>query len=45
MAIVNAGAIPLYDEISKELLELCEDLIWNKRSDSTERMLEYAQVS
>ncbi|XP_065662214.1 methionine synthase isoform X2 [Hydra vulgaris] len=44
MAIVNAGAIPLYDEIPKELLELCEDLIWNKRSDSTERMLEFAQT-
>uniref|UniRef100_T2M684 Methionine synthase n=1 Tax=Hydra vulgaris TaxID=6087 RepID=T2M684_HYDVU len=44
MAIVNAGAIPLYDEIPKELLELCEDLIWNRRSDSTERMLEFAQT-
>ena len=44
MAIVNAGAIPQYDEIPKKLLSLCEDLIWNKSSDATEKMLEYAQV-
>ena len=44
MAIVNAGALPLYDDIPKNLLELCEDLIWNKRQDATERMLQFAQV-
>ena len=44
MAIVNAGALPLYDDIPKDLLELCEDLIWNKRQDATERMLQFAQV-
>ena len=44
MAIVNAGALPVYDDIPKNLLELCEDLIWNKRPDATERMLDYAQV-
>ena len=44
MAIVNAGALPLYDDIPKDLLELCEDLIWNKRADATERMLQFAQV-
>ena len=44
MAIVNAGSIPLYDDIPKFLLELCEDLIWNKSPDATEKMLEFAQV-
>ena len=29
MGIVNAGALPLYDDIEKELLKLCEDLLWN----------------
>ncbi|XP_065059051.1 methionine synthase-like isoform X2 [Rhopilema esculentum] len=45
MAIVNAGALPLYDDIPKNQLELCEDLIWNKRSDATERMLQFAQTA
>ena len=44
MAIVNAGAIPIYDDIPKDLLKLCEDLIWNKDPDATEKMLAYAQV-
>lgn len=44
MAIVNAGSIPLYDDIPKDLLKLCEDLIWNKSPDATEKMLEFAQV-
>ncbi len=44
MAIVNAKALPVYDDIPKDLLELCEDLIWNKKATATERMLQYAQV-
>lgn len=43
MAIINAGAIPIYDEIPKDLLKLCEDLIWNRDPDTTEKMLVYAQ--
>jgi len=42
MGIVNAGALPVYDDIPKELLELCEDCIFNRRADATERFLEYA---
>ena len=45
MAIVNAGAIPIYDEIPKDLLKLCEDLVFNKIPEATENMLEFAQVS
>lgn len=43
MGIVNAGAMPLYDSIDKELKELCEDVIWNKNSGATEKLLTYAQ--
>ncbi|KAJ7387982.1 hypothetical protein OS493_040625, partial [Desmophyllum pertusum] len=30
MAIVNAGNLPLYDDIEPKLLQLCEDLLWNR---------------
>ena len=43
MGIVNAGQLEVYEEIEPELLELVEDLIFNRRNDATERMLEYAQ--
>jgi 5-methyltetrahydrofolate--homocysteine methyltransferase len=42
MGIVNAGALPVYDEIDPELRELCEDVILNRRPDSTERMVDAA---
>jgi len=42
MGIVNAGALPVYDEIPKPLLKLVEDVILNRRKDSTERLLAYA---
>ncbi len=46
MGIVNAGALPVYDDIPKMLLKLVEDVILNRRKDSTERLLAYAdQVS
>ncbi|XP_016055362.1 PREDICTED: methionine synthase isoform X2 [Miniopterus natalensis] len=44
MAIVNAGNLPVYDDIHKELLQLCEDLIWNKDPQATEKLLHYAQT-
>lgn len=43
MGIVNAGQIDIYDEIPKDLLELVEDVILNRRQDSTERLVEYAE--
>lgn len=45
MGIVNAGSLPVYDDIHKELLQLCENLIWNKDPDATEKLLHYAQVT
>ena len=43
LGIVNAGALPLYDDIESELLNICEEILWNKSSDSTEKMLNYCQ--
>ncbi|KAJ8309214.1 hypothetical protein KUTeg_014088 [Tegillarca granosa] len=43
MGIVNAGCLPVYDEIDPKLLEMCENLLWNKDPDGTEKLLAYAQ--
>ncbi len=43
MGIVNAGALPVYDDIDPELRELAEDVVLNRRADSTERLLEVAE--
>ena len=43
MGIVNAGQIPLYNDIDDRLRELCEACIFNRRSTATEELLEYAQ--
>ena len=43
MAIVNAGQIEIYDDIPKDLLERVEDVILNRRSDATERLLAFAE--
>ncbi|KAM6898711.1 methionine synthase isoform 2-T2 [Lycodopsis pacificus] len=43
MGIVNAGNLPVYDDIDKELLLLCENLIWNRDTEATEKLLVYAQ--
>ncbi len=43
MGIVNAGMIEVYDEIPKELLNLVEDVLLNRRQDSTERLITFAE--
>jgi len=43
MGIVNAGQLAVYDAIDAELREACEDVVLNRRADSTERMLEIAE--
>ncbi|EKX44016.1 hypothetical protein GUITHDRAFT_159764 [Guillardia theta CCMP2712] len=43
MAIVNAGNLPIYDDIESELRNLCEDAILNRSSEATEKMLELAE--
>jgi 5-methyltetrahydrofolate--homocysteine methyltransferase len=42
MGIVNAGQLAVYEDISPELLELVEDVLFNRRGDATERLVEYA---
>jgi 5-methyltetrahydrofolate--homocysteine methyltransferase len=44
MGIVNAGQLAVYDEIPPELREHVEDVLLNRRPDSTERLLEFAQT-
>ncbi|HEV2607671.1 MAG TPA: methionine synthase, partial [Xanthomonadaceae bacterium] len=43
MGIVNAGALPLYDDLNPELRDHVEDVVLNRRPDSTERLLELAE--
>jgi 5-methyltetrahydrofolate--homocysteine methyltransferase len=43
MGIVNAGALPIYDDLDPELRERAEDVVLNRRKDSTERLLEIAE--
>ncbi|WP_172116639.1 methionine synthase [Halomonas hibernica] len=42
MGIVNAGQLALYDDLPAELRDAVEDVVLNKRSDGTERLLELA---
>jgi 5-methyltetrahydrofolate--homocysteine methyltransferase len=42
MGIVNAGMLAVYEEIPKDLLELVEDVLLNRRADATERLLVFA---
>ena len=43
MGIVNAGQLTLYDEIDLELKDCIEDVLFDRQSDSTERLIELAQ--
>ena len=43
MGIVNAGGMPIYDDLDPELRERVEDVVLNRRKDGTERLLEIAE--
>ncbi|KAG1666420.1 Methionine synthase [Nymphon striatum] len=43
MGIVNAGCLPLYDEIEPDLLKICESLLWNTDIQATDKLTDYAQ--
>lgn len=43
MGIVNAGQLAVYDTLEPTLREACEDVIFNRRADSTEHLLEIAE--
>ncbi|MCP4663211.1 MAG: methionine synthase [bacterium] len=44
MGIVNAGQLEVYEQIPDELLERVEDVLFNRRADATERLVELAQT-
>jgi 5-methyltetrahydrofolate--homocysteine methyltransferase len=43
MGIVNAGQLAVYDQVPKDLLELVEDVLLNRRPDATERLIKFAE--
>ena len=43
MGIVNAGQLVVYEDIPKDLLEMVEDIIFDRRPDATERMVQFAK--
>ncbi|MGD1086750.1 MAG: methionine synthase, partial [Verrucomicrobiota bacterium] len=43
MGIVNAGMLGVYEEIPKDLLQLVEDVLLNRRPDATERLVKFAE--
>ena len=43
MGIVNAGQLGIYEDIPKDLLELIEDVLLNRRLDATERLVTFAE--
>ncbi|RMH07998.1 MAG: methionine synthase, partial [Nitrospirae bacterium] len=44
MGIVNAGQLGVYEEIPRDLLELVEDVLLNRRPDATERLVAFAET-
>jgi len=44
MGIVNPAMLQVYDDIPKDLLELTEDVVLNRKADATERLIEYAET-
>ncbi len=44
MGIVNPGQLAVYEEIPPELLERVEDVLFNRRPDATERLVEFAET-
>ena len=44
MGIVNAGMLEVYEEVPKDLLELVEDVLLNRRPDATERLVSFGEA-
>ncbi len=44
MGIVNPSQLGVYDQVPKDLLDLCEDVLLNRRPDATERLVEFADT-
>jgi 5-methyltetrahydrofolate--homocysteine methyltransferase len=44
MGIVNAGQLAVYEDIPKDLLELVEDVLFDRREDATDRLVTFAET-
>lgn len=44
MGIVNAGFLTIYSDIPADLLEICENAIWNRDDSTTDKLLVYAET-
>jgi 5-methyltetrahydrofolate--homocysteine methyltransferase len=44
MGIVNAGQLAVYQDIPEDLLELVEDVLFNRRPDATDRLVAHAET-
>src|SRR2546422_5975789 len=44
LGIVNAGMLAVYEEIPKDLRDLVEDVLLNRRPDATERLVKFAET-
>src|SRR3712207_1977127 len=44
MGIVNAGQLAVYEDVPKDLLELVEDVIFARREDATDRLVQFAET-
>lgn len=43
MGIVNAGQLAVYEDIPADLLELVEDVLFDRRQDATDRLVAFAE--
>lgn len=43
MGIVNPSMLEVYDEVPKELMQLVEDVLLNRTTDATEKLMAYAE--
>ena len=44
MGIVNPTMLEIYDDIPKDLLERVEDVLFDRKDDATERLLDFAET-
>jgi 5-methyltetrahydrofolate--homocysteine methyltransferase len=44
MGIVNAGQLPVYEQVEPKLKELCEDVILNRNAEATDKLLAFAET-
>ena len=44
MGIVNAGQLAVYEDIPADLLELVEDVLFDRREDATDRLVAFAET-